>query len=715
MLQTLSIAIYAVVVLGALALFARNVYRRLRVLAAAQSTDRRERIGERILGVVVHVLGQARLLHGDFKAGLMHFFIFWGFVVLLFNSIQFVINGFFTHEVELPLLGRHGLLGVPYLVVRDTFEVLVLLSVVYAAWRRLVTKPRRLTLSTEGLLILGLIGTLMVTDILMAASGYAIPRFDAPYSPLESVLGPTFSGFGTTANLWIFHVAKWLNVAAFFTFLNLLPLSKHFHVLLSPFNVYLRDLGPMAKPVKLDLENSEEFGVSRIQQLHWKNWLDAYNCTECGRCDHFCPANRTGKVLSPQHIITGTREQIYAHTPGLLLALAKSRAAAGRPELSEPGAGQVPSPTPVGQAEGLASGDAVLPEDFPLLVGEVHVDAALWACTTCGACDYHCPVFIEHVNPIMDMRRHLVLEQEGRYPKELNTLFRGLESQANPWGLGMHTRMDWAEGLTVPTLDDNPDAEYLYYVGCFGSFDSRSKPTSVALIELFNASGLNYAVMGVTETCNGDPARRCGHEYLAQMLAEQLIENLKEAKPRKVVTQCPHCFNAFKNDYPDFGFTFDEVIHHSELLARLVAEGKLRPTAEVAKLGGPVNKKKIVFHDSCYLGRYNAVYEEPRATLKSVPGVELVEAKPCRDKGFCCGAGGGRMFMEETEGRRVNEFRYEQLAESGADEVAVACPYCMTMIDDAAKSTGEQALPVRDIALVLRDSLVGVTEGQPTP
>jgi Fe-S oxidoreductase len=333
------------------------------------------------------------------------------------------------------------------------------------------------------------------------------------------------------------------------------------------------------------------------------------------------------------------------------------------------------------------------------------VDAALWACTTCGACDYHCPVFIEHVNPILEMRRHLVLEQEGRFPKELQALFRGLETQANPWGLGAHTRLDWTEGLTVPTIEDNPDAEYLYYVGCFGSFDSRSKPTSVAIIELLNAAGVNYAVMGM-ETCNGDPARRSGNEYLAQMLAEQLIDNLKEIKPRKVITQCPHCFNAFKNEYPDYGFVFEEVIHHSELLARLVREGKLKPTAEVAKLGG-APKRKVVFHDSCYLGRYNSVYDEPRDTLKGVPGVELVEAKFCGDKGYCCGAGGGRMFMEETEGRRVNEFRYEQLAETGASEVAVACPYCMTMIDDASKSVGGATpLPVKDIAIVLRDALV---------
>jgi Fe-S oxidoreductase len=693
--------IYALIVLGALALFARNVYIRMRVLKAAQSVDKRGSIAERLLGVVVHVFGQARLLHGDFKAGLMHFFIFWGFVVLMFASLQGVFGEFLPFR--LPFVDWP-----PYMWLRDIFQVLVVLAVSYAAWRRLVTKPRRLTMSTEGLVILGLIGTLMLTDIVMTAT-------TMPATPNWSPIQTLASGWAIPVNPLAAHIAHWINVLAFLTFLNLLPISKHFHVLLSPFNVYLRDLGPMAKPTKLDLENSEEFGVSRIEQFHWKNWLDGYNCTECGRCDYFCPANATGKVLSPQHIVTGTREKIYAHTPGLLKKLALARSAEAVKAMEGDGVGNFTVEAAASRPE---DGDKLSPPRMKTkymnadairaaeLVGEIHVDAALWACTTCGACDYHCPVFIEHVNPIMEMRRHLVLEQEGRFPKELQALFRGLETQANPWGLGAHTRLDWTEGLSVPTIEDNPDAEYLYYVGCFGSFDSRSKPTSVAIIELLNAAGVSYALMGM-ETCNGDPARRSGNEYLAQMLAEQLIDNLKGIKPRKVITQCPHCFNAFRNDYPDYGFVFQEVIHHSELLARLVRQGKLQPTAEVARLGGTA-KRKVVFHDSCYLGRYNSVYDEPRETLKGVPGVELVEAKFCGDKGYCCGAGGGRMFMEETEGRRVNEFRYEQLAETGAEEVAVACPYCMTMIDDASKSVGGgNALPVKDIAIVLRDAVVG--------
>ncbi|MCC7478950.1 (Fe-S)-binding protein [bacterium] len=724
MFSIVHVAVYSVLLLIGLGLFTRSILTRLTVLKAAKSIDMRGDVGARVQGVLLDVFGQARLLHGDFKAGLMHFFIFWGFVILLFNTGYFLLHGF-TPEAswELPLLGRHQALGQVYLLLRDTFSCLVLGAVLYALWRRLVVKPRRLTLSSEGILILCFIGGLMLTDMLMASAEVGLGNHEpGRLSFIELSLGRAMLGQDAGLLNGLYWVNWWAHFLILISFLNLLPLSKHFHVLLSPFNVYFRTLDGVARPPAIDFEdeNAEQFGVSDPRQLTWKNWLDSYNCTECGRCDSFCPANQTGKSLSPQRIITGTRKQIYAMTPKLLLELARAKTAEAGAALSGTEAAGEGSatmaalrgnqPPEKGRHNGLPSGgDAVLPEDLPLFVGERHTDEALWACTTCGACDIHCPVVIDHVVPILQMRRHLVLDQDGRYPKELNILFKGLETQGNPWGLGSHTRMDWAQGMHVPTLDDNPDAEYLYYVGCFGSFDSRSKPTTVALVELLNKAGVNYAVMGRSESCNGDPARRCGNEYIAHMLSEQLAENLREVKPRKLITACPHCYNTFRTDYENYGVKFDEVIHHSELLAQLVESGRLTPASTGsygASAGAPAKKKKIVFHDSCYLGRYNEVYEQPRQTLAAVPGVELVEAPFCRDKGFCCGAGGGRMFMEETEGRRVNEFRYDQLAESGADEVAVACPFCMTMIDDAAKAQGEKALPVRDIALVLRDSIM---------
>ncbi|MCH7473027.1 (Fe-S)-binding protein, partial [bacterium] len=640
-----------------------------------------------------HVFGQYRLLRGDFPAGLMHFFIFWGFVILLLNIVHFLISGFApAADLHLPFLGRDDALGGAYLLLRDVIEVLVALAVLYAVYRRLIVKPKRLSLSGEALLILFLIFMVMATDWTMNGALVGMGKITAhPLSPVEQYLGGALAAYGPTASEWVYGVSWWAHLVTLLLFLNILPLSKHFHVLLSPFNVYLRELGQVGKLRKIDFEAEEDFGISRPEQLNWRNWLDAYSCTECGRCDHFCPAHQTGKVLSPQHIITGTRELIYAHMPKMLVKIAQANAAAKQ------------------SGNGNGSGDIVLFEegdpDLPAFVGEVHLDEALWACTTCGACDTHCPLFIEHVNPIMEMRRHLVMEQEGRFPKELQSMFTGLERQGNPWGLPAHTRMDWAEGLSVPTLESNPGAEYLYFVGCFGSFDARAKPTTLAMMQLLDHAGVDYAVIGKQECCNGDPARRCGHEYLAQSLVEQLCGIFKEMQPKKVITACPHCFNTFKNEYMDFGVEFEEVMHHSEFLTRLIKKGKLAVGADHSS---PL--QKVVFHDSCYLGRYNEVYDEPRDVLQSVPGVELVEAKFSRDRGFCCGAGGGRMFMEETEGTRVNKFRYEQLVETGAQAVAVACPFCKTMLDDAAKEAGASELSqlqVEDIAVVLRDAVLG--------
>ncbi len=676
--------IYSVVFITAMVFFFRSINSRISVLKAAQSNDSRGHVGTRLLGVLVNVLGQARLLRGDFSAGLMHFTIFWGFMVLMLNTAHFLVAGFFpAADLHIPLLGRGDLLGGPYLFLRDLVEVLVLVAVLYAIFRRVVLKPKRLTQSFEAVLILMLIGTLMLTDMLMNAASVSSGDVIAhPMSFIENSLSMRLSA-GNAALTYTLN--WWIHCLSLLFFLNLLPLGKHFHVITSFFTVYLRNLKPVGQLPAIDFENEdlEEFGVHHLQQLSWANWLDTYSCTECGRCDHFCPANRTGKSLSPKHIIVGTREMLYAHTPDLLLKLAEAR----------------------GQENSAESGVAVAARlsDEELggvrLVGDIHTDAALWACTTCGACDEHCPLFIEHVTPIVEMRRHLVLEEEGRFPKELQGAFEGLEGQGNPWGLPAHTRMEWAEGLDVPTLDEKPDAEWIYFVGCLSSFDDRNKETARALVQLLNHAGISFAVLS-QEACSGDPARRAGHEYLANALMEMNAEQFKEASVKRVITTCPHCFNTLKVEYEQVGVVFEEVIHHSELLTRLVSEGRLKP-----EHGN--GSQKIVFHDSCYLGRYNRVYDEPRSVIASIPGVSMVEAEYNRDKGFCCGAGGGRMFMEETEGERVNEWRYDQLTATGADQVAVACPFCNVMMSDAANAEGHEHKPVKDIAILLRDAVLG--------
>jgi Fe-S oxidoreductase len=679
----LHLSVYLLALAIALAYFSHSVGERLRALRAARSYDSRGGVGARLWGVVLHVLGQQRLLHGDFAAGLMHAAIFWGFVVVSINTLMFLIGGFLpSGHWELPLLGRTQPLGSLYILLRDIFEVLVLFAVGYALWRRLVTRPKRLHLSGEGVLILCLIAALMLTDWVLNAAAVGMGRVDAHVlSFVERLGGAAFASASFDAVRFSYVTAWWLHLLVFLVFLNLLPLSKHFHILTSVFKVYLRNIKPQGELPKLELEdeNREEFGTSKLEALSWSNWLDAYSCTECGRCDHFCPAQQTGKKLSPQHIITDTREQIYGHLPQVLKALALVRAAEG--------------------ADAAAANETETQR--PALVGTVHTDEVLWACTTCGACDTHCPLFIEHVNPILEMRRHLVLDQAS-FPTELTSTFRGLENQGNPWGLAAHTRLAWAEGLSVPTLDDKPDAEWIYFVGCLASHDERNKASARALIELLNHAGFNYAVLSA-ETCCGDPARRCGNEYLAQSLIEVNAEQFKEAKPKKAFTACPHCFNTLRNEYQQFGVQFEEVIHHSELLGRLLAEGRLKPAG-----GSGATPAKVVYHDSCYLGRYNSVYHQPRDVVARAlgDGTQLVEAKFSHDKGFCCGAGGGRMFMEETEGQRVNHWRYGQLAETGAELIAVACPFCMTMLDDAAQDSGAPK-PVKDIAIMLRDALLG--------
>jgi len=671
----MQLAVYLIILLAALIWFSYTIYSRLAVLKRARSVDVRGDVAERLGMVLKHVFGQWRLLHGDFAAGLMHFFIFWGFVAVLINTLHFLIGGFTGGEFTLPFLGREQLLGQLYRGVRDIFELLVLLAVTYAFFRRLVLKPKRLTLSGEALLILGLIAILMITDYAMGGAFKALSTQTSGssagwYSPAETLFARLFvTGGALSGTASIVHqVSWWVHLLSLLFFLNLLPLGKHFHVLTSMFSVYLHKLTPLSQIQRIDFEDEsiEDYGVSQPAQLTWRNWLDSYSCTECGRCDYYCPANQTGKALSPRHIITGTRDLLYASQRALL-----------KPKAAESG----------------GEGD----DTDSAFVGATHTDTELWACTTCGACDAHCPLFIEHVEPIIQMRQHLVLEEEGRFPKELVATFKGLETQGNPWSIGAHQRLEWAEGLEVPTLSDQPDAEWIYFVGCFASLDERNKGTARAFVSLLQRAGVSFAVLDA-ESCCGDPARRCGHEYLAQALIEMNVEQFSEAKTKKAVTACPHCFTTLKHEYSQFGVEFEEVLHHTQLLSRLMNQGKLVLSTESGMA------KRVVYHDSCYLGRYNSIYYNPRDLLRAIRGTQLIEASFNRDKGYCCGAGGGRMFMEETEGQRVNHFRLEQLVANGAEQIAVACPYCLTMLDDAAKETGREGVTVKDVAVLLDEA-----------
>jgi Fe-S oxidoreductase len=648
-------------ILAALVLFVRRVTFLVRLMITGQPAVRWDHIPARLGKVIVYVIGQARLIGGDFWPGLMHATIFWGFIILTLGTIEFFGKGV-MESFSLPFLSNTA----PYLILEDLFSVAVIVAVSYAAFRRLVTRPRRLTLSMEGLWILLLIFGLMVTDLTTDAA--RIVRFPAATDRWQ------FAGAALAAALahvpgavpLIFHVSWWLHTVILLGFLVWLPYSKHLHVLAAPFNVFFAPLTPKGRFQSMDLEKAETFGAGTITDLTWKDLFDLYNCTECGRCTSRCPASMSGKELDPKMLILNLQEHLLTGAGRLT----------GQPgtESGPPGDG---------------SGDHAM-------VGGVIHDNVLWACTTCRWCVDACPVFIEHVPKIVDMRRWLVLT-ESRFPNELQPAFRNLETNGNPWQMSWQARTEWAQGLGVRLMSDVNEADYLYWVGCYGAFDERNKKVARAFVKLLQTAGVDFAILGNEEKCTGEPARRLGHEYLYQTLAQGNIETLKRYRFQTIVTACPHCFNTIRNEYPDFDGHF-RIIHHSQLLDELVRSGRLPVVQD--------GTERITYHDACNLGRYNDVYEEPRRVLASVSRTELAEMRLSRSRGFCCGGGGGRVWMEENEGRRVNQVRVEQAMEVNPDILASACPFCLTMFEDGvkAKEVGDR-IKTRDIAEVLAERL----------
>jgi Fe-S oxidoreductase/nitrate reductase gamma subunit len=639
----------------ALVLFARRVSVLVRLMLTGKPAVRWDHLPARVGKVIVFVLGQARLIGGDFGPGLMHATIFWGFIVLTLGTVEFFGKGV-TERFTLPLLSDTP----GYLVMEDLFSVAVIAALAYAAFRRLVVKPRRLTLSPEGLVILLLIFALMVTDL--AADACRILLAPAPTDRWQfagSALAAVLASLPAGAVPALHHVSWWLHAVCLLGFLVWLPYSKHLHVLAAPFNVFFAPLTPKGQFRTLDLENAETFGVGAITEFSWKDLFDLYNCTECGRCTSRCPANVSGKQLDPKMLILNLQDFLLE------------------------GQGQH-----AGQGGNGASERA--------MVGGVITDNVLWACTMCRWCVDACPVFIEHVPKIADMRRWLVLT-ESRFPTELQPAFRNLENNGNPWQMSWQTRTDWATDLGVRVMSDVQEAEYLYWVGCYGSFDERNKKVARAFVKLLQAAQVDFAILGNEEKCTGEPARRLGHEYLYQTLAQGNVETLKRYRFQTIVTACPHCFNTIRNEYSDFDGHF-RVIHHSQLLDELVRGGRL-PVV-------PTGSERITYHDACNLGRYNGVYEPPRQVLAAATRGELVEMALSRSKGFCCGGGGGRVWLEENEGRRVNQLRVEQAMEVKPDILASACPFCLTMFEDGvkAKEVGD-TIKTRDIAEVLAERL----------
>lgn len=680
------------VFLGAAALFLLQMGRHLRVFQAAQPATVTDAGDTRIRSMVRYALVQVRMFR-DPTAGWMHAAIFWGFVILTIGTVDRLLFGWVHAIVGWPLDGWlwRFLMALQHLMI-----VAVLAGIAVALVRRTVIRPRRLTLSRDGLRILLLIAAIVLTELL--AEAFRIARYgdpDAAWSWAANGIAGLVGGMTPNDLLVAYGLFFWLNILAISFFLAYLPRSKHLHIATAFFNTAFRKLAPRGRLPMMDLEaETARFGVKTIADLSWKDLLDGFTCTECGRCQDSCPAWATGKPLNPKTMIMGLRELAVEAEEGVSL-LPWAQRKRGPIDLSKAVADQ----PIVG---------AAIPED------------AVWDCVTCGACVEACPVLIEHVDKIVGLRRNLVLE-ESRFPAELTGAMNAMERYGNPWGQPATARLAWTKGLpfTVPVAADvaaaGPDAvaelEVLYWVGCAAAFDDRNKKVARAFVTCLDAAGVKYAVLGQEESCTGDPARRMGNEYVFQMLAQGNIETLNRYRPKAIVTACPHCFNTIGNEYGQLGGTY-EVIHHSAFLARLVADGRLR----TADPGDPAatTPRTLTYHDSCYLARYNGVMAEPRAVLGAVPGIELREMEKSGRGTFCCGAGGGRMWMEETRGTRINAERTRQALDTGAETVATACPFCLVMLKDGLADAGDRAggVQAQDISEVLAASIAARPERQ---
>jgi Fe-S oxidoreductase len=686
----------------------------------------------RARAVLTYVLAQARLLRWPY-AGILHALIFWGFLVLLTAIAQAIVEAVW---VGAPL---HT---IPFLApalawMQDIFAVLVLTGVVMALINRLAINPTRFRASHRGdaLLILAWIAALVLCMDLNFATLIAerVPEALAVDRPFAAALSQIFRGLapGSAALIALHGVFFWGHLLLIFSFLVYLGYSKHLHIVTAVFNVAFKAEGPKARLRPLDIEavmatedeSQQHFGAAALEHFSWKDMLDLYTCTECGRCQTHCPAFNTGKPLSPKTLITDLRDLAYERLAGGYAATTHSAhvvqgadaQGAALPDASVmwgTGEGQAGSATGLPghfqpswlSPDQVAAAVAANGGDRPLGGGTI-ADETLWACTMCGACMDQCPVLIEHVPKIAEMRRHLVLDK-SRLPREAETALRSIENVANPYGASHQTRADWAKDLAVPLLSERPDAEYLYWVGCAASFDDRARSIAAALVGILKAAGVDFAILGTEERCTGDPARRIGNEYLFQERARENIEVLNRRGVRKIVTACPHCFNTLANEYPDFGGRY-EVVHHTQLIADLLREGRIT-------LRRPLDET-LTYHDSCFLGRWNGVFTPPREILEQIPGLRLVEMARSRTEGMCCGAGGGRMWMEEAQ-PRVNHRRLDQAVETRATKVATACPFCLTMFDEGIASKQlQERLAAEDVAVYVARAMDAGDEDRPAP
>ncbi len=687
----------SILLIVGLAVFGRTMVKKVLLLMALEPTDRANHIMDRIKNMVVIAMGQKRLVgrKKEWASGIMHAFIFWGFCILLIRSLNLYGEGF-VKGFQLPLFGDGSILGYLYIALKDIMEGIVLLMAGYAIFRRAIVKPERLHNTWEAYFVLAMIMVLMISDLLLDGARYNLivlynnpdhlhffnhPQYGAEFAwtPVSVGAASLISGLSAQTNALILTIMFWLHIITQLTFLNFLPLGKHFHVITALPNVFLKSLGyPHEQTKLLDLEDEsvwedESLGINHIHQLNWKQGLDLYTCTECGRCKEVCPTYTTDKPLNLHDFNDSLKFELLDNADNLIkrAKLAASIKADTDPE----------------KVEEIKAQMAEL-NSKKTLIGEVISEDTLWACTNCRACEQVCPVTIEHVPRIIALRQGQAL-MAGEYPQELNPAFKGLERNGNPWGIGYDKRAEWADGLDVKIMADDADVDYLLWVGCAGSFDDRSKKVSVSMVKILQKAGISFAILGKEEKCTGDFARRTGNEMMYQMMAQENIETLNNYKVKKIIAACPHCYNTLQHEYPQMGGNY-EVIHHTDFIDQLIRSGKIT-----------LNKSfegSLTYHDPCFLGRYNSIYDQPRSILQGLSKQGLKELDRHGEESFCCGAGGGRMWMEETIGKRINLERSEEIADKQVTTVAVACPFCLTMVEDGMKELNkDEKIKTQDI------------------